>query len=276
MVNGWHAQLQVEYALRQERTTLVGRRHQGPLLVQKPFYPEGPGLCHTILLHPPGGIAGGDRLEIEAVLGKGCQALITTPGAAKWYRCGAEPARQELRLTVAEGGTLEWLPQETILYSGARAEMLTRIDLQGDAAFCGWEVTCLGRTASGERFAAGEWRQRMELARDGIPVWEEVGLLEGGDPLLDALIGLAGQPVTALFIAAGREIGDELLEACRTATLHRWEGDRCGVTRFPGVLVARYLGGSTERCRHYFTGLWRLLRPHFAGREAHPPRIWST
>jgi urease accessory protein len=274
--NGWSAQLQIEYAVRQGRTTLVKKRHSGPLQVQKPLYPEGPGICQSILLHPPGGVAGGDRLDIQAGLSAGCHTLITTPGAAKWYRSGGRPARQTVKLTVADGALLEWLPQETILFDGAHAEIQTRIDLNGSASFLGWEITCLGRTASGERFSEGLWRQSTEIRRDDTLLWGEYGLLEGNDPLLESPIGLAGHPVTAAFMAAGREVSEELRDACRLVEVADGGTDRCGITLFPELLVARYLGNSSERAKCYFTTLWRLLRPHFGGVEACPPRIWNT
>lgn len=272
--SGWSASLQLDYARRQGQTTLVRKRHSGPLQVQKPLYPEGPGICHSLLLHPPGGIAGGDSLNINAGLAAGCHTLITTPGATKWYRSGDRPARQTVQLNVADGALLEWLPQETILFDGAHAEMQTRINLHGSAAFLGWEITCLGRTASGERFNEGLWRQCIEISRDDVQIWGEYGLLNGSDPLLESPIGLAGHPVSATFLAAGSQVGEELKDACRTVEIDG--NDRCGITLFPELLVVRYLGDSTERARHYFTALWRLLRPGFGGVAACPPRIWNT
>jgi urease accessory protein len=274
--SGWNARLQIEYALRMRRTTLVRNRHSGPLQVQKPLYPEGPGICQTILLHPPGGIAGGDSLDIQAGLSAGCHTLITTPGAAKWYRSGGRPARQTVHLTVADGAHLEWLPQETILFDGAHAEMQTQINLIGSASFLGWEITCLGRTASGERFTEGVWRQNTEIRRDDALLWGENGLLDGSDPLLESPIGLAGHPVTATFLAAGSKVSVEILDACRLVEISGGGTDRCGITLFPELLVARYLGDSTERAKHYFTMLWRLLRPCIGGVAACPPRIWNT
>ena len=274
--SGWEARLQIEYALRNGRTTLVRRRHSGPLQVQKTLYPEAAERCQTILLHPPGGIAGGDHLNIEVRLSLGCKTLVTTPGAAKWYRSDGRPARQIVRLTVDDGALLEWLPQETILFDGAVAEMETRIDLAGSASFLGWEITCLGRTASGERFADGRWRQSTEVRRDEQLLWGEYGVMAGNDPLLGSPVGLAGHPVTATFIAAGKKVTEELRDACRQVPLADNDGGRHGITLFPELLVARYLGDSTERARQYFISLWRLLRPCLGGADASPPRIWNT
>ena len=109
----WHAELELGYARFGDTTRPVMRRHLGPLRVQKHLYAEGPEVCQHIIVHPPGGIAGGDRLDISAHVGAGAWAQLTSPGAAKWYRASG-PAYQTLDLTVEAGATLEWLPQETI------------------------------------------------------------------------------------------------------------------------------------------------------------------
>src|SRR5258705_8841660 len=94
----WKAELRLEFERREGRTVLAKRRHDGPLVVQKPLYPEGGAVCHAILVHPPAGIAGGDELEFSACAGEGAHALLTTPGAGKWYRSGGAWARQRLDL----------------------------------------------------------------------------------------------------------------------------------------------------------------------------------
>lgn len=128
----WHAELELGYARNGDTTRPVMRRHKGPLRVQKHLYAEGPEVCQHIIVHPPGGIAGGDRLDISANVATGAWAQLTSPGAAKWYRA-AGPAFQQLNLRVEAGATLEWLPQETIVYSAAQAELSTSIELEGDA-----------------------------------------------------------------------------------------------------------------------------------------------
>ena len=147
---GWQARLSLGFERRGDTTVLVQRAHYGPLRVQKALYPEGAAVCHAIVLHPPGGIAGGDRLEISVAAGQGVHALLTTPGAGKWYRSGGRPAQQSLTVRVAREAVVEWLPQETIVFDGAEATMHSRIELAAGGVFCGWEVLCLGRTAAGE------------------------------------------------------------------------------------------------------------------------------
>ena len=271
---GWEARLALTYSLRGKRTVLSGREHSGPLLVQKPLYPEGDAVCHSIILHPPGGIAGGDKLALEARLGEGSAALLTTPGAGKWYRSMGERACLGQRFDIASAAVLEWLPQPAIVFDRAHAETKTEIYLEQDALYLGWDLTCMGRTASGERFNSGELRQRTEVWQQGRRLWCEYARLTGGDPMLASKAGLAGCSVSATLIAAGKEIQKDLLAQCRGIAPEA--GERSGITVMPHVLLARYLGHSSEAAMHYFIALWALLRPALAGRNAVLPRIWAT
>ncbi|NVZ24965.1 urease accessory protein UreD [Pseudomonas gingeri] len=266
----WYAELELGYARFGATTRPVQRRHKGPLRVQKHLYAEGPEVCQHIIVHPPGGIAGGDRLDIRASVERDAWAQLTSPGAAKWYRATG-PASQTLSLKVAAGATLEWLPQETIVFSAAQAELATRIELEGDARLFYWDMVALGRPASGERFDRGHFQAHLDIRRDGQPLWHERQRIEGGDGLLDSPIGLDGQPVFATLLVTG-EIDSELLERCRNlSTVVR--GD---LSQLPGLLVARCLAGQALHARAWLIKLWRLLRPALLGREAVPPRIWNT
>jgi urease accessory protein len=266
----WHAELELAYARFGDSTRPVQRRHLGPLRVQKHLYAEGPQVCQHIIVHPPGGIAGGDRLNISASVGRDAWAQITSPGAAKWYRA-AGPAYQQLKLQVAAGATLEWLPQETIVFSAAQAELSTAIDLEGDARLFYWDVVALGRPASGERFDLGHFQAQLDIRRDGQLLWHERQRIVGADGLLDSPIGLDGQPVFATLLVTG-EIDSDLLERCRSLP-HAVRGD---LTQLPGLLVARCLAGEALLARGWLIDVWRMLRPVLLGREAVPPRIWNT
>ena len=266
----WHAELELAYARFGDCTRPVKRRHLGPLRVQKHLYAEGPEVCQHIIVHPPGGIAGGDRLNISARVEQDAWAQITSPGAAKWYRA-AGPAYQQLELQVAAGATLEWLPQETIVYSAAQAELTTSIELEGDARLFYWDVVALGRPASGERFDLGHFQAHLDIRRDGRLLWHERQRITGGDGLLDSPIGLDGHPVFATLLVTG-EIDAELLERCRSLG-HAVRGD---LTQLPGLLVARCLASEALLASAWLIDLWRLLRPALLGREAQPPRIWNT
>ena len=271
----WRALLDLRFARRGSETILAGRSHRGPLRVQKALYPEGPDLCHAVILHPPGGIAGGDRLQISLAAEAGAKALVTTPGAGKWYRSGGRPAGQDVTLSVAPGGAMEWLPQETIFFDGVDAGLSMAVKLSGDAVFLGIETFCLGRLAAGESFDHGQIRLRTRIEHDGSLIWSERGLLEGGSAWLHAPAGLAGYPYCATLLAVSPEMDPLLLAACRRQAVQ--ENTLNGMTLLPrGLLVARCLGHGQEPLREWFMKLWAVLRPALLGRDAIMPRLWHT
>ena len=265
-------------------TALATRAHEGPLVVQRPFHPEGRAVPHVYLLHPPGGLVGGDELSIDVSVARDAHALITTPAATKVYRTRGPVASQTQRLRVAAGATLEWLPQELILHDGCAAELGTEVWLAPGARFVGVDALCFGLPARGETFAAGRCRQRFEVWRDhpsglASPVVIERGRFDAGDAVQEAAWGLGGARVHALFIAAPAppELAS-LLPLLRAAGERLPAPDRGGVTVVSdgGALVGRYLGASTERARRYLQELWTIIRPALLQRAAIPPRIWAT
>ena len=269
----WRARLALAFEHAQSRTTLTRREHEGPLVVQKPLHPEGPDVCQCIVVHPPGGIAGGDAIELDVTVGAGAHAQLTTPGAAKWYRAAGRRASQAIACRVAKGGVLEWLPQGTIVFDGADAASTLRVELAPDATYLGWDVVCLGRTASAERFTHGDWRQRIDIVRGDALVWSERAVLRGDSPLLASPAGLNGAPVFGTFVAMAPTLPDDLLAACRAFAPAEGEG---AVTRMPHALVARWRGHAMEAAHAYFAALWAAVRPALTGRAAVPPRIWAT
>jgi urease accessory protein len=270
----WRASLQLRFERRDRRTGLVERQHSGPLVVQKTLHPEGEGTCHAVIVHPPGGIAGGDQLEMRVRIGGAAHALLTTPGAAKWYKANGRLATQCLEFDIDSGGLLEWLPQETILFDAARAQMQTRIALRGDARYAGWDIACLGRSAAGERFRSGLWRQQLQILRDDTLIWGDYGAVEGSDPLLHSMLGMQGRAVVGRLLVAAGAVPPDVLERCREAM--GADGDAYAVSALPDMLVATYLGDRAEAVRAWFEALWAVLRPWYAGIEAQRPRIWNT
>lgn len=268
---GWLGRLELELAMRAGRTVLARKRQVGPLTVQRPFYPEG-GVCHLYLLHPPGGVVGGDLLEIDLEVAAGAHALVTTPGAAKLYRSAGATAILQQRLKVAAGGVLEWFPQESILFPGARARTETSIELSGNARFIGWETYSLGRPVIGERFDAGVADLLFSLYRDGRPMLRDrLRVSEGRG--LDGPSVLRGFPVAATIVATGVEPRD--LAVVRES-LPEGIGFPMGLTLIDDLLVARCLAPAVEPVNRIFRSLWGILRPRLSGRDACPPRIWAT
>lgn len=266
--NGWQARLELGFATRAGRTALVHRQQRGPLAVQRPFYPEG-GACHVYLLHPPGGVVGGDSLCIQAHVNEGAHALVTTPGATKFYLSAGDTAEQIQTLRVATGAALEWLPQENIFFPGAIAKLITRIELSEGARFIGWETQCLGLPVNGERFDCGQVEFQLRIEHEGKPLLLE--RLTVNAQRFNGAAGLRGFPVSATLVAtpAGRVELDHIRELLADAS-------SAAVTLLDDLLVVRYLGDSTEQCRKLFIAIWAALRTTVIGRAPCPPRIWST
>jgi urease accessory protein len=270
---GWCAQLALGFENRSGRTLLARNLHQGPLRVQKALYPEGSAVCHVVVLHPPGGIAGGDELSISASCGTGSRALLTTPGAAKWYRSEARTAAQRVRAHLENDSILEWLPRESILFDGSHTSMSLEVDLTGDAKFCGWEILVFGRRASGERWSQATLRLKTRLRREGRLLWSESAHLDARSGFAQSPIGLRGFSVCGTLVIAGCEIEDALLSRCRDV---RPTGSvEFGITRMPSLLIARYLGHSSEQAFAWFTALWEVFRRELMGAAACRPRVWA-
>jgi len=274
----WSARIALRFAADDRGTRLASGVHHGPLRLQRLLYPEGRDCAHALLLHPPGGIAGGDQLDIRLDLDSGAQALVTTPGAGKWYRGGL--AQQHVQLQVASAACLEWLPQEAILFDGARAGQHTRIDLARDAAMFGWDIVQLGRLAAGERWTTGRWSQSLELRRAGALCWWERAELAADDPWRDSPLGLAGRPVFATAWASSPALSASMgdaLDAARTVAVRF--SPISGITWLPApanLLLLRALGTDCSVVRELLETVWAALRPWVAGRAAQRPRIWNT
>jgi urease accessory protein len=266
----WRAELQLRFATQGTRTVLAQRKHAGPLLVQRPFYPEG-DVCHVYLIHPPGGIAGGDHLQLRAQLDANGHALITTPAATRFYR--AAPGRlsvlqQHLQLTAA---TLEWLPQETIYFNQAQARTLTRIDLDAASRCIAWEINCYGRRAGDEPFVAGRVRQGLEVWLNGKPLLLDHLHVDGAGQMQRAPWGLQGRSVLGTLVAYPATIAD--VQALRELEL---DTAKLGCTLIDGMLLCRCLCDDSAEVKQLLLRVWQCLRPRVIQREAVLPRIWAT
>jgi urease accessory protein len=273
----WQAQLSLGFARQSGASRLIERSHIGPLRVQKPLYPEGHDVCHAIIVHPPGGVVGGDRLFIDARADKDAHALITTPGAAKWYRANGNRSGQQVNIDVAAGAAFEWLPQETIFFDAADVQLEHAVNLASEASYIGCDILCFGRTASGESFDRGRIAQRSTITVNGKMLWFEQGELLGGSQALRSPLGMAGNTVCATLIAVGRNCTSAQLSAIREQAWTIAGGPQCfGMSQTKGVTIARYLGQSSEVAKRLMVEVWQQLRPVVMGREAVVPRIWRT
>lgn len=268
----WHGRLALGYEARAGRTVLARRHHFGPLLVQRSFYPEG-SVCHNYLIHPPGGVVGGDLLELDVSLAPDTDVLLTTPAAGKFYRSSGATARQQQSFRVDAGATLEWLPAETILHGGSLVHLDNHFLLAPKARLLAWDVLCLGRPGSGDHFVTGDCVQQIRVERAGVPLLHERLQLVGGDPMLSAPWGLGGFPVIGTFLAAPVPTG--LVDEVRP-TLPEIAGTRVGLTQPGEVLICRCLGNGAEQVRTVLEAVWSQLRQPVLGRAPQPPRIWKT
>lgn len=276
----WSARLSLEYVSQGNETVLTRRHHEGPLRVQRPFL-ESTGVCQTYVLHPPGGIVGGDTLDVRVRVQEKARALLTTPGATKFYRSGGEEARQMQHLSVGPGASVEWLPQETIVFDEAVAATRTTVHLEHESRCALWEVTCLGRPAGARPFLRGSFKQKLEVFASGRPVILESSRCDGG-AALGAAWGFQGFPVYGTLVL--HPLSPDSLTSVRAAVTDLWHASsehRFGASQLPyseqeSTIVCRYLGSSADYCKQLFTKVWQTMRPHLLGIDAEPPRVWRT
>lgn len=282
----WLASIDLAYEVRRERSALVRIKHEGPLRVQRPFYPEKDGTIHTYLLHPPGGMAIGDRLNIQATLEDDTAALITTPSAGKMYgiknagntrsntQQDGAPQLQQVNLLCKQRAFCEWLPQETIVFNTAQAELNTRVHLTSSSKYIGWDIIRLGRAASGERFTEGYCTQRLEVYREGELLFRELNKLVASSDMMTAKWGLQGANTLATKVATvelNRDQIDELYALLPNEGEGLW-----GLTQKKDLFIARYLGHSILDCKEGLNIIWRYVRPIALNKQACEPRIWNT
>src|ERR1700674_2485626 len=212
---GWEADLDLSFMRRGGQTVLTRNQHRGPLQVQKALYPEGKETCHIAILHPPGGVAAGDRLGIRASLNDESRALLTTPGATKWYRSEGSCASQQVHFSLGEDAVLEWLPRENIIFDGANISMELNVELDLRARYFGWDILSFGRRASGESWGRGRLNMQTNIRGAGRLLWSEVADIDARSGFAASPVGLSGCTVCGTFLVAGCEIGAPLLRECR-------------------------------------------------------------
>ena len=267
----WEALLRLELRRAGDRTRLFPLERYGPLTVQRPFYPEGE-CCHVYLLHPPGGVVGGDRLDLRVDLRAGAQALFTAPGAAKFYLSAGDTANLDQRFKIGAGAGFEFLPQENIYFPGALVDVSTSIDVETGARLLLWEKHCFGRPANREQFDRGGLRSKIELRHAGQLIYTELQRVDAAE--LARASGFRGQPVSGTLLAHGVEFGDETISELQQL---RPERGVAGISRVQGDLVlARYLGPAADDLDRFFIRLWERLRPPLMQRDICRPRIWNT
>jgi urease accessory protein len=274
----WHASLKLDYALKGERT-LAHFLHDGPLRVLQSLYPEGDAVCHNILVHPPGGLVGGDTLDIKVRTQTGAHALITTPGATRFYRSEGALALQQTHLTLEADSRLEWLPLEALCYSGCQAENRLTMSIAPEAELIGWDITALGLPQAHQPFEAGQFCQHIEMPG----VWLERGCLDASDTrLLTSPAGLDGMKCLAsIFFVTGsalhRARKQRALDAARDLISSHTLASTAGATSPNAqVVVVRVLAPLVEPAMELLRTIRAAWRTDMWNKPASNPRIWST
>ena len=268
---GWIAELNLNLSRSKEKTFLSKRNHIGPLTIQRPFYPEG-DICHVYLLHPPGGIVGGDSLTVNTNSEEFSKALITMPGATKIYRTSQNKFSEvNQNITIQKNSVLEWLPMETIIFPGACSNISTKFSLNENAKIAAWEIQCLGRPAIQEKFNMGEINLNFEVWRDEKPII--IDKFQVNESNLDNIAGLRGYPVLGTFVLS---IDDEQMVNTIRELIPDNDLYVAGVTQMDYLIVIRCLSFKTHLIHEIFKNIWVKTRHLIAGKQASSPRIWST
>lgn len=273
----WPARLTLSAARDGGGATRIHARHDGPLRLLKTLYPEGSAVAHAVLVHPPGGLVGGDRLDIQLDLQAGAHLLVTTPAATRFYRSNAGEAAQVVHATVGEGARLEWLPQETLAYPACIARNEVKLTLAPGASLFATEVLGLGLPAADQAFDTGRLLQHLEVTGQ----WLDRGWLDAADTaLLDGPGGLAGHRVlgTLVYAQTGPLADAEALLADSRSLL---DGvPLSGVTHLQGprgaVLLVRVIGDEVEAVTLALRRVRALWRERLWALPGGDPRIWAT
>jgi len=273
----WHARLELDYQL-QDHRCVARFSHEGPLRILQSLYPEGDAVCHNVLVHPPGGLVGGDTLDIRAHAATGSHGLITTPGASRFYRSDGELAVQRTELTLDAGARLEWLPLEAICFSGCRAENHLTLRAAPGAELIGWDVTALGLPNAGKPFEQGMLQQHIEAPG----VWLERGRIDASDHrLLQSPVGFAGHRcIASIFFVAGSPIARERREAALDIArslidCHALQESAGATSPHAEVIVLRALAPVVEPAMQLLRKVWMAWRAELWKLPGQPPRIWA-
>ena len=272
--SGWKAKLYLKFIEENKKTVFKQRKHEGPLQVQKLFYPELDGTCHVYILHPPGGVVGGDSFDININVDPNAKVLVTTPAAGKFYRSSGATAYQKQTIKVADNGFLDWFPSENIFFPGAKVKLETRVDLSKESHFTAWDIMCLGRPAIDETFSSGQLSQRLEIFKDGRPIRFDKFIIQENDLALNAKWGLGKKPVVGTFFCFTPR--KELVGLLRKNIDSLGKDDLISMTFLDDIILCRYLGNSVEQVKQNFIKVWQILHLTLRGLDPVIPRIWNT
>ena len=272
-MTAWQGNLKLTYGLEEGQTQLKSSFSRAPFRIQRPFYPEGDKVCHSVIVHTAGGMVGGDRLNLDLDLAPDSHVFLTTSAAGKAYRSDGETCRQTIMMKAQAGAVIEWFPQETILFEDSKFLQTLKVDLEQGAIWAGMDLFRYGRTARGEHFQQGEWRSQTEVWQQGRPLWIDRSVLTGS--MSHSTTTLDNYCVMGSFVVLGQSFEPETLTEIRNQLPSERQDYRLGISRLEHGIICRYLGNSTAQGRDLFLKIWGSLRSIYAGCGICIPRVWQ-
>jgi len=268
--------LELTYQQRGNTTQPTQVYTTAPYKLQRPFYPQGKGICYSTIFHTAGGMVGSDRLSQSITLHPRTHVVITTTAASKIYRSNGFTAFQTVSLDVGEKACLEYLPRETIVFNGARYQQQLKVNLASTATWLGWEIVRFGRSARGEQFLHGDWRSGTEVWQNGQLIWLDRPWLPAGKPILENPHDLNGYPLIGTLVWLGKPVPEEIISQARTLWNARATTGEAGTTQLISGLLCRYRGNSRAEVIDWFINVWRLLRQGEGKKNPVTPRVWQV
>ncbi len=284
----WLASLELDLTSSAFGTQLTRTKRQGPLSVQKAFYPEGRDCAHLYLLHPPAGIVSGDDLTVTINLSENARSLITTPGANRFYRAredeilGDSKQAMATKIQLSDKASCEYFPLESIVYEDANAFNYLDIHLTTESGYMGWDVVCLGLPSASQPFERGRLNQRTRIYCEQKLIYHDRFAIHPDSKMHQHPAGLHDFSVYGTFLAylPDHIVNNEeialLLQNLRNRLIEKSAQDLVSITYVNKLMVMRYLGFQAEQCKEIYIALWELLRPVCMEKNALVPRIWHT
>lgn len=271
---GWKGFLSFSFVDQNGRAVVKDKQHLGPLVLQRPYYQEI-NRPTVLVLHPPGGVAGGDQLELKVDYKPGSKGMISTPAATKFYRSENRLASQVQTIHLSEASEAEWLPQETLFFNRCkvRNSLIFELDSPNNKLIA-WDIVGLGRPASDEGFEQGELIQSLELRIAEKIIFLDRLRLVPENGVLKSIAGLNSHTLfaTVLFYRDNAESQKKLLEELQAI---EWPL-LVGVTLLGNLIVMRVLAGELDEIKSVLFRAWTIARPSILGLPVVKPRIWNT
>lgn len=270
----WKGFLSFSFVSDGNKTVVKDKKHFGPLVLQRPYYEEE-NRPSVLVIHPPGGVVGGDELELQVNFQLGAKGMVGTPAATKFYRSNGCQAIQCQTISMVRESEVEWLPQETLCFNQSIVNNTIRFVLaDADNKFIAWDIVGLGRPVSGEGFEEGVLQQSLEVWIAGRLVFMDRIQITPQGNLLKSSSALSGHSLfaTALFYQKDERAQRELVDTLQASD---WSLP-VGVTCIDSIVVMRVLATELDEVKKVLFDAWSIARPAVLGIPAIKLRIWNT